>query len=197
MSFLSTLFRTSAGTGQWPLIAAGISNGFQDIKRHWFNECVVNLDLALFADKQAETKVVNTDLGGAAALAITAYQICCAGTLVGRNGYVPKRSGKDFLGLLLSRVSLEETAGLSTYINRYDALSNDPSTQRLRFAVDVARYVTNEEPPMTVSLHVASMAEKLFTQSSAVIAKAFGDLPRVHKLSQQIALLNKQHRASR
>jgi hypothetical protein len=197
VSLLSTLFRTAPGIGEWPLIATDISSGFQDVKKRWFNECVVNVDLGLFADKQVKAKVVNTDLGGAAALAITAYQICCAGTLIGSNGYVSKSSRKDFLRLLFSRVSGAENAELSKYLTRYDALSNDAATQRLRFAVDVARYVANEEPPMAVSLHVASIAEKLFSQSAVVIAKAFGDLPRAHKLTQQIALLNKQLRPSR
>ncbi len=105
MSFLSTLFRSSSRTSEWPTVAAAISSGFQDVKTRWFNECTVTVDLGLFADKQVKAKVVNTDLAGAAALAITAYQICCAGTLIGRNGYVSKSSSKDFLDLLFSRVS--------------------------------------------------------------------------------------------
>lgn len=194
MSLLSTLFRTSPATSEWPIIAAGISSGFQDLKKSWFNECVVTVDLGLFADKQAKARVVNTDLGGAGALAITAYQICCAGSLIRRNGYVSKSSSRDFLDSLFSRVSGVETVQLSRYLTRYDALRNDASTQRFRFAVDVARYITNEEPPMTVSLHVASIAVKLFTQTSMVIANAFGDSAQAHKLSREITLLNRQLR---
>lgn len=207
MSLLSSLFRTSNGVHEWPIIAAGISSGFQDVKKRWFNECVVAVDLGLFADKQvavdpgsapdkqAKVKVVHTDLGGAAALAITGYQICCASSVIAMNGYVSKTSTKDFVDLLCGRVSDRETSELLKYIRRYDAANNDASTQRFKFGVDVARYVTNEEPSMILSLHVASLAEKLLTLTSVVIANAFGDSARVHKLTRQITLLDTQLRA--
>ena len=205
MSVLSNLFRSAPRTDEWPIIATGISSGFQDVKKRWFNECVVAMDLGLFADKQvavdpagsvpdkqAKTNVVHTDLDGAAALAITGYQICCASTVIARNGYVSKTCTKGFVDLLCGRVSGVETSELLRYIKRYDAANYEPSTQRLRFGVDVARYVTNEEPSKFISLHVATLAEKLFTMTSVVIANAFGDSARGHKLSRQIALLNTQ-----
>ena len=192
MSFLSGIFRTAPNKDQWPFIAAGISSGFQDVKKRWFNECVVAVDLGLFADKQVKAKVVHTDLGGAGALAITGYQICCASSVIARNGYASKNSKKDFLDLLCGRVSGVETSELLRYIRRYDAENNEPSTQRFRLGADVARYVTNEEPSMILSLHVASLAEKLFTLTCVVIANAFGDSARVHKLARQITVLDAQ-----
>jgi hypothetical protein len=183
MSFLSNMFRTAPATNEWPAIATGISSGFQDVKKRWFNECVMAVELGLFADNQAKAKtdkqekakVVHLDLAGAGALAVTGYQICCAGSVIARNGYVSKTSTKDFLDLLCSRVSGVETGELLRYISRYEASNNDPSMQRLKFGRDVVRYVTNEEPSMILSLHVASLAEKLFTLTRMVIANAFGD----------------------
>jgi len=192
MSFFSKLVSSTPSTHQWPVITTSISSGFQDVKKRWFNECVVALDLGLFADKQEKAKVVQTDLGGAGALAITGYQICCAGSAIVRHGYLSKTSTNDFLDLLCSRVSGVETSELLRYISRYDAANNDASTQRFKFGVDVARYVTDQEPSMILSLHVASLAEKLFTLSCVVIANAFGDSARVHKLSRQITLLDTQ-----
>ena len=207
MSFLSTLFRPVPRTDQWPLIATDIGSGFQDVKKRWFNECVMAVELGLFADsqalvdpgslpdKQAKAKVVNTNLGGAAALAITGFQICCVSSVIGKNRYVSKASTKDFLDLLCSRVSGVETGELSRYIRRYDAVNDDAATQRFKFGVDIARYVTNQEPPlMILSLHVASLAEKLSTLSSLVIARAFGDSTGAHSLSRQIKLMDNQLR---
>jgi hypothetical protein len=207
MSFLSTLFRPAATIDHWPIIAAGISSAFQDVKTRWFNECVVAMDLGLSVDKQrsvdprsladiqAKAKVVHTDLGGSGALAITGYQICCAGSVIAMNGYLSKTSTKAFLDLLCGRVSGVETGELLKYIRRYDA-ANEPSTRRFKLGVDLARYVTNQEPSMLLSLHVASLAEKLFTLTCVVIANAFGDSARVHKLSRQITLLDSQLRPS-
>jgi hypothetical protein len=206
MSFLSNLFRTAPGADEWPIIAAGISTGFQDVKKGWFNECVAAMEQGLFvdkqvavdpdpgsfADKQAKAEVVHSDLGGAGALAITGYQICCASSVVAKNGYVSKTSTKDFLDLLCRRVSGVDATELLRYIRRYDAANSDGSTQRFRFGVDVARYVINEEPSMLLSLHVASLAERLFTLNCVVIANAFGDSARVAKLSRQITLLDRQ-----
>ena len=187
MSFLSNLFHKVPATDEWPIIAAGISSGFQDVKKRWFNECVVAVELGLFADNQEKAKpdepekarVVNIDLGGAAALAITGYQICCAGSVIARNGYVSKSSTKDFLDLLCSRVSGIDASKLMMYISRYESANGEDSTKRFKFGLDVARYITFEEPPMILSLHVASLAEKLFTLSCAVTANAFGDSARV------------------
>ena len=204
MSFLSGLFRTAPGPHEWPIIAAGISRGFQDVKKRWFNECVAAMQQGLFVDKQvardtgslaekqAKAEVVHSDLAGTAALAITGYQICCASSVVAKNGYVSKTSTKDFLDLLCRRVSGVEATDLLRYINRYDAGDSDGSTQRFRFGVDVARYVINEEPSMLLSLHVASLAERFFTLNSVVIANAFGDSARVAKLSGQITLQDRQ-----
>jgi len=208
MNFLSSLFRTVPGADKWPIIADDVSRGFQDVKRHWFNECVAAMEQGLFvdkqaavdpepgsfADKQAKAEVVNADLGGAGALAITGYQICCASSVVAKNGYVSKTSTKDFLDLLCRRVSGVDTTELLRYIKRYDASNGDGSTQRFRFGVDIARYVVNEEPSMLLSLHVASLAEKLFTLTCLEVVKAFGDSAQLHKLSRQITLLDRQLR---
>ena len=188
MSIFSNPFRSTPNTNQWPTIAASISSGFQDVKRRWFDECVVAMDLGLFADKEEKAKVVHTTLGGAGALAVTGYQISCAGSIIARNGYVSKTSAKDFVDLLWGRVSGVETRELLKYTRRYDELGCDTSTQRFRVGVDVARYVINGEPSMIISLQVASLVQKLSTNTCMVIASAFGDSPRVHKLSRQIAL---------
>ena len=199
------MFSPSPSTYEWPIIASTISSGFQVVKQQWFNECVVAVDLGLFADKQlavadpnpspyrrAQEKVVQTDLGGPAALAITGYQINCANGLIAETGYIPKPIVMDFLDLLRGRVSGVEIGEFLKYLKRYDATSNDSSTQRFKFAVDIARYITNEEPSMILSLHVASLAEKLSALTGVVIAKAFGDSSRVQKLSRQIESFDKQ-----
>ena len=187
MSIFSNPFRSTPNTNQWPIIAASISSGFQEVKRQWFNECVVAMDLGLFADKEEKAKVVHTTLSGAGALAVTGYQICCAGSMIARNGYISKTSTRDFLDLLWGRVSGVDARELLKYNRRYDDVS-DTSTQQFRLGVDVARYVINGEPSMIISLQVASLAQKLSARTNIVIANAFGDSPRVHKLSRQIAL---------
>jgi hypothetical protein len=167
------------------------------VKQQWFNECVVAVDLGLFADKQvadpnlppykrAQEKVVQTVLGGSAALAITGYQINCASDLIAENDYLPKSMALDFLDLLRGRVSGVETGELLKYLKRYSSANNDASTQRFKFAVDIARYITDEEPSMILSLHVTSLAEKLSALTSVVVAKAFGDTSQVQNLSRQI-----------
>jgi hypothetical protein len=191
MSIFSNPFRSTPNTNQWPIIAASISSGFQDVKRRWFNECVVAMDLGLFADKEEKAKVVHTDLGGAGALAVTGYQICCASSIIARNGYISKTSTKDFLDLLWGRVSGVETRELLKYTRRYDGVSSDTPTQQFRLGVDVARYVINGEPSMIISLQVASLAQKLSAQTCMVIANAFGDSAGVRKLSRQITLPGK------
>jgi hypothetical protein len=191
MRFLSNLFCATPGTAQWPIIATVISSGFQDVKKNWFEHCVVAVDLGLFADKQEKAKVVRTHLGGAGALAITGYQVVCAKSNIAKNAYLPKASIKDFIELLCSRVSGVETRELWKYIKRYDEVSNETHTQRFRLGVDLARYVINEEPSTTISLHVASLAEKLSAETCMVIANAFGDSAGVHKLSRQITSLER------
>ena len=207
MKFLTNLFSTAPDSYAWPTIATSISSGFQTIKLRWFNECVVAVDLGLYTDKQvangqpesapntqALDKVVHSELGGDAALAITAYQIHCASTLIDENGYIAKSSTKDFLDLLCGRVSGINANELLQCVRRYEIRNNDASKQRFNFGSDVARYITDREPSMILSLHVASLAEKLFASTSVVIAKAFGDSAKVHKLSRQITLLERQLR---
>jgi hypothetical protein len=176
------------------------------VKQQWFNECVVAVDLGLFAGNQravvelssvykhAKEKVVHADLGGTAALAITGYQINCASTLIAENAYVSKTSAKGFLDVLCGRVSGVETSELLKYLKRYDGANSDASAQRFKFAVDIAHYITNEEPSRILSLHITSLAEKLCLLTSVVIAKAFDDSAGAHKLSRQIMLFNKQLR---
>jgi hypothetical protein len=188
MGIFSNPFRSTPNTNQWPTIAASISSGFQDVKRQWFNDCVAAVDLGLLLDNEEKTKVVHTTLAGDGALAVTGYQICCASSTIAGNGYIPKRSAKDFLDLLWGQVSGVETRELLKYTRRYDEVSRDTSTQHFRLGVDVGRYLINGEPSMIVSLHVASRVQQLAAQTCMVIADAFGDLPRVHKLSRQIAL---------
>jgi hypothetical protein len=203
MRFLSQLFRTTPAPDEWAIIATRISSGFQEAKKRWFNECVVAVDLGLFADKQAvvdpgaiaddnaTVKVVNTELCGAGAVAITGFQICFASSFIAMNGYVPKDSTNAFLDLLCGRVFGVEPGELLKSIRRYTA-DNDPSTQRFKLGVDVARYITDQEPSMILSLHVSSLAEKLTTLTGVVIANEFGDAARVRKLSRQITSLDAQ-----
>lgn len=190
MSFLSTLFRSATTIDQLPAIATAISGAFQVVKKRWFNECVVAMDLGLFADKQETAKVVHSEIGGAAALAITGFQICCARDLVTENGYISKALTKDFLNLLCGRVSGVSPGELLSCIKRYDEVSGEP--RRFRFAVDIARYVTNEEPSMTTTLHVTALAEKLLALTAVAIADTFGDSRSSHKLSRTITVLDTQ-----
>ena len=192
MRLLSNLFQPTLKTNQWSTVIAAISSGFQEVKKRWFNECVVAIDLGLFADKQETVKVVVTELGGSGALAITAYQICCARAVIARNGYIDATSTPDFLGTLSGRVSGAQIDELLRYVKRYDGLSSETSTQRFRFGVDVARYIINQEPSMILSLRVASLAEKLSALSGIAVLNAFGDSTRAHKLSRQVASLDKQ-----
>jgi len=192
MSLLSSLFQPSLRISQWPTVIAAISSDFQEVKKRWFNECVVAVDLGLFADKEEMVKVVFTELGGSGALAITAYQICCARAVIAKNGYVSKTSMPDFLDALFGRVRGAQINELLKYMKRYDDLCSETSTQQFRFGVDVARYIINQEPSMILSLQVASLAEKLAALSGIAVLKAFGDSTRVHKLSRQVALLDKR-----
>jgi len=191
MNILTRLFHATSDKSEWPVLVSAISSGLQEVKRSWFHECVIAMDLGLMSDKSAKARVVNTELDGAGALAITAYQICCVKAASSHNRYVPKSLLEAFLEMLCSRVSGANGKELSKYIRRYDEVSEDPSTQRFRFGLDIARYVINEEPSMIISLHVASLAQKLFVQSSMVVAKAFGDSAAVHKMSREVKLINK------
>jgi hypothetical protein len=44
---------------------------------------------------------------------------------------------------------------------------------------------------MIISLHASSLAQKLFVQSSMVVAKTFGDTAAIHKMSREVKLINK------
>jgi hypothetical protein len=191
MNIFTKYFHATTDKTEWPVLATAISSGLQEVKRSWFRECAVAMDLGLMSDKSAKARVVNTELGGAGALAITAYQICCVKALSSHNRYVPKSLLEEFLDLLCSRVSGAEGKELSKYIRRYDEVSDDQSTQRFRFGLDIARYVINEEPSMIISLHAASLAQKLFVQTSMVVAKTFGDTAAIHKMSREVKLINK------
>lgn len=204
MKFWSQLFRTTPAHDEWPIIATRISSGFQEAKKRWFNECVVAVDLGLFADKRAAVgpgaiidnnatvNVVNTDLCGAGAVAITAFQICFASSFIAINGYIPKDSNNAFVDLLCGRVFGVEPGELLRSIRRYDATNNDPSTQRFKLGVDVARYIIDQEPSTILSLHVSSLAEKLTTFTGVVIANEFGDAARARQLSREIPSLDAQ-----
>jgi len=191
MNIFAKYFHATTDKTEWPVLATAISSGLQEVKRSWFRECAVAMDLGLMSDKSAKARVVNTELGGAGALAITAYQICCVKAVSSHNRYVPKSLLEEFLDLLCSRVSGADGKELSKYIRRYDEVSEDQSTQRFRFGLDIARYVINEEPSMIISLHGSSLAQKLFVQSSMVVAKAFGDSAAIHKMSREVNLINK------
>ena len=191
MNIFTKYFHATTDKTEWPVLATAISSGLQEVKRSWFRECVVAMDLGLMSDKSAKARVVNTELGGAGALAITAYQICCVKAVSSHNRYVPKSLLEEFLDLLCSRVSGADGKELSKYLRRYDEVSEDQSTQRFRFGLDIARYVINEEPSMIISLHASSLAQKLFVQSSMVVAKAFGDSAAIHKMSREVNLINK------
>jgi|GEM_PF-5018436 len=191
MNIFTKYFHATTDKTEWPVLATAISSGLQEVKRSWFRECAVAMDLGLMSDKSAKARVVNTELGGAGALAITAYQICCVKAVSSHNRYVTKSLLEEFLDLLCSRVSGADGKELSKYIRRYDEVSEDQSTQRFRFGLDIARYVINEEPSMIISLHASSLAQKLFVQSSMVVAKAFGDSAAIHKMSREVKLINK------
>jgi len=191
MNIFTKYFHATTDKTEWPVLATAISSGLQEVKRSWFRECAVAMDLGLMSDKSAKARVVNTELGGAGALAITAYQICCVKAVSSHNRYVPKSLLEEFLDLLCSRVSGADGKELSKYLRRYDEVSEDQSTQRFRFGLDIARYVINEEPSMIISLHASSLAQKLFVQSSMVVAKAFGDSAAIHKMSREVNLINK------
>jgi len=191
MNIFTKFLHATSDKSEWPVLATAISSGLQEVKRSWFRECVVAMDLGLMSDKSAKARVANTELGGAGALAITAYQIGCVKAVSSHNRYIPKSLLDAFLEMLCSRVSGANGKELSKLIRRYDEVSADPSTQQFRFGLDIARYVINEEPSMIVSLHAASLAQKLFIQSSMVVAKAFGDSAAVHKMSRDVKLINK------
>src|ERR1051325_5363853 len=157
MSFLSTLLQQSTPIGQWPSIASVISNGFLEIKQIWFNQSVISMDFGLLADKQKRARVVNDTLGGAAALAITAYQISCATDMIIKNKYVEKSQANDFVDLLCGRVCGVEPKEFQKYVRRYEEVRGDNSTQRFRLGVDVAGYVINAEPPMRSEEHTSEL----------------------------------------
>jgi len=192
MSFLSNIFDPTLKTNQWPAIIADITSEFQEVKKRWFNECVVAIDLGLFSDKQETVKVICTELGGAGALAITAYQICRARAVISKNGYISKTSIPNFVDSISGRVSGAQINEILNCVKRYEGTIGETNTQQFRFGVDVARYIINQEPPLIVSLHVASLAEKLSALSDIAIVNAFGDRAKVHKLSRQITLLDEQ-----
>lgn len=153
---------------------------------HWFDQCVWAMQRGIQADPEEKAKVVETTLGGSAALAITGYQLYCASTMIAKNSYLPKGSINDFLEGLYNRISGTEASDLLKHIKRYEQVSNEISTQQFRLAVEVARYVVNQEPSMIIALHVSALAQTLLIQTSMVIAHAFGDFSRADKLARQL-----------
>src|ERR1051325_3182551 len=105
MSFLSNIFRASPGSNQWPMIAATISSGLDEVKTQWFNQCVVSMELGLFVNNAGKAKIINTELGDAALVAITAYQVCSASCLIAKRSYIARGSRQGFLDLLFGRLS--------------------------------------------------------------------------------------------
>ena len=156
------------------MITATISSGLDDVKRLWFDHCVVAIELALFADKAEKAKVIHTMLDGAASVAITGYQFCSASGLIAKQSYIAKGSRQDFLDLLLGRISEAGMRELPRYIKRYEQVSDELETQRFRTGLDVARYVIGQEPTMMISLHAASLVQTLYTSTCQVVANAFG-----------------------
>src|ERR1041385_4600315 len=100
-----SLLSRSAKPHLWPRIASQLSSSLLQVKLRWFNECVVAIDLGLFADKKVSVQVVNTDLGGSAAIAITAFQINCVESLISKHGYVSKDGVREFMDMICGRVS--------------------------------------------------------------------------------------------
>lgn len=159
------------------------------MKRSWFNECVFALDLGLFADKEKSIKVVDTELGGGAALAITAFQICCTESYIAKQGYVAKSATKDFVNLIYDRVSGAQLSDLQRYVERYGG-AGDYSTQQFRLGVDVTHHIIGREPSNFVAMHTASLSNKLAVLSYLAIARAFGDTVESDKLTKRFTALN-------
>jgi hypothetical protein len=189
MSLLRIL-RPTPKTEQWPAITSAISKDLHEVKMHWFDLCVWALQKGIMADRTEKAKVVETTLGGSAALAITGYQLHCASRMIAKNSYLSKGAIAEFLDLLYSRISGIEASELLKSIRRYEQVGDDTATQHFRLAVDVTRYVINQEPSMIIALHASSLAQTLFIQTSMVIANTFGDLSRVDKLSRQLKSLS-------
>jgi hypothetical protein len=185
MNFLSNILRTAPKTNQWSELTMTISSNLHDVKLHWFDECVTAMEMGIQADLTEKAQVVQTTLNGSAALAITGYQLYCVSNIIANDSYIPRNSVKDFMDLLYGRISCIEMVELLKYVRRFEQMSSE-SSQQFRLGVEVARYVIHQEPSMLISLHVSSLAQTLFARSSLVIAKAFGDFPRIAKLTKQL-----------
>ena len=190
MRIFSTLFRPTPDVKQWPGIATTLIKGLQDVRRQWFEQCVFAMELGIQADFNEKARVVQTQLAGSVAHAIAGYQFSYLSQDLEKNSYLPKGSIKEFMNLLFGRVAGSEINDLLKYHNRFEQVSNDTSTQYFRLAVEVARYVINQEPSMLISLHVSSIATALSDETSIVIAEAFGDMLRVEKLRRKNKKLN-------
>ena len=172
----------------WPGICLQISQGFLEVQKVWFNNCVNRLSQAAEHADFADHKIVlkRTELDGFAVRATTAYQLYVATTFLAEHQYVPVQHGKDFADLLFSQACGPQMPTCMRFFERYFEVAENPSTQLFRVCSDVSRYITDEEAPLVESTVIATLFPVLVHLTQMVVADAFGDQQAVAELQAQL-----------
>jgi hypothetical protein len=167
---------------------------FERDRNAWFENCLQTI-AEVNRRTDASIKIASRRMGGAADLALRAYQLMQAARLMSLKEYVPPSDGRDFSDLLWAQVCgtyLDDVIGM---VHRYKESKKQPKerfAEEERFALDVAHYITAESR-WAHALTPGLMMEtpQLTAHTLMIVARAFGDKETFEDIEAQ--LLRKQN----
>ena len=152
---------SSPGSGspsrdQWGAISTLIARGLESAREKWFTLCVHILrDIRDTDEDYSEVEIVNSELGGKANLAITAYQLWFVSNMLAAKQYISRDEGQDFADILYLQAGSTQIDDILAFWEKYNEVSDDGGEQLRRFSNDVAAYITSNETPLTEGMLIA------------------------------------------
>jgi len=173
---------------QWGTISTFIARGLESLREKWFTSCVNILrDIRDTDEDYSEVEIVNSELGGKANLAITAYQLWFVSNMLAAKQYISRDEGQDFADILYLQVGGTQIDDILAFWEKYNEVSDEGGEQLRRFSNDVAAYITGNETPLTEDMLIEGMLiatqfEHLVGLSQLVVARAFRDEETCEKI---------------
>ena len=129
---------------EWPLICTKIAKGFEDERQSFFSGSIKIIEEARTWEDPIDIPIVNRRLGGVAELALKAYQLGIASSVVARNAYIPSAEGREFANLLYAQVCGTAIHEVLHFLQSYDEVAKDQHVRDARLAGDIGHYITGK-----------------------------------------------------
>ena len=189
MNFFSKFFKhgNRQNPEDWLEKSLCIAKGLEHLRKTWYNFGVKILQEQQTNGKDSpDIKLANINLGGDADLAIKAFQLYFVSWFIAQHTYIPRKNGKDFADILYSQVCGTQIEKCMEFLSRYYEVQSDVDMQIFRFVSDVAKYITENEAPLTESMLLGSTVPNFVANIHLIVAKCFDDEGTVKEIEAQL-----------